>query len=109
RHCAVSDKDRCRRPLRSYVALYLHRPCGRFAHHHGHGCQWLPPQERLNYGSCSTSGPWANWGTPRCLIGPPVLTLGTFPVGGISLAGQIFTLMNCATSADQDAIGCLAG
>ena len=68
-----------------------------------------PDCRGLRYGSCSTSGPWANWGTPRCLIGPPVLTLGTFPVGGISLAGQIFTLMNCASSGDQDAIGCLAG
>jgi hypothetical protein len=64
-----------------------------------------PDCRKLKYGSCSSNGPWAK----PCLIGPPVLVLGNYSVGTISLAGQVFDGMNCSSSKPQDAIGCLAG
>jgi hypothetical protein len=52
-------------------------------------------------GSCSTNGVWTIQYLPK--------SLGNFPVTGIIIASQVFQGMNCSTSKDQDAIGCLAG
>jgi hypothetical protein len=51
---------------------------------------------------CSNNGPWANQYFTN-------LTLGTYPVNSIQKAAQVFAAMNCGTSTDQSAIGCLAG
>ena len=52
-------------------------------------------------GSCSTNGPWTIQYLPK--------SLGNFPVSSIITAFQVFQGMNCSTTKDQDAIGCLAG
>jgi len=57
--------------------------------------------KELKYGGCSNNGPWAKQYLPQ--------SLGSFSVSSIGLAGQIFDLMNCGTSKDQDAVGCTAG
>jgi hypothetical protein len=35
--------------------------------------------------------------------------LGTYAVNDIVTAGKIFAAMNCSSTKDQDAVGCLAG
>jgi hypothetical protein len=52
-------------------------------------------------GNCSKNGPWTKPNLPQ--------TLGSFSVGTIVVAGKVFDLMNCGSSKNQDAVGCLAG
>jgi hypothetical protein len=52
-------------------------------------------------GSCSTNGPWAIQYLPKLL--------GNYSVDTIVKAAKVFKAMNCSSSKDQDAIGCLAG
>jgi len=52
-------------------------------------------------GNCSSNGPWAIQYLP--------LVLGNYSVSNITTAAQIFKAMNCSSTKDQDAIGCLAG
>jgi hypothetical protein len=52
-------------------------------------------------GSCSTNGPWAIQYLPKLL--------GNYSVDTITTAAQVFKGMNCSSTKDQDAIGCLAG
>jgi hypothetical protein len=52
-------------------------------------------------GSCSSNGPWAIQYLPQ--------SLGNFSVANIITASQVFQAMNCSSTKDQDAIGCLAG
>ncbi|MFL5790984.1 MAG: hypothetical protein ACJ76A_05715 [Actinomycetota bacterium] len=51
--------------------------------------------------SCSSSGPFAKQYLPQ--------TLGSYSVGDIVTAAKIFVGMNCSSTKDQDAVGCLAG
>jgi hypothetical protein len=50
---------------------------------------------------CSANGPWANQYLPQYL--------GNFPVGDTATVTAVFNKMNCGSSTDQDAVGCLAG
>lgn len=55
----------------------------------------------LKYSSCSNNGVWTIQYLPQ--------TLGTFSVANIGVADGIWGLMNCSSSSDQGAVGCLAG
>jgi len=52
-------------------------------------------------GSCNSNGPFAIQYLPKLL--------GNYSVDTITKAAQVFQAMNCSTTKDQDAIGCLAG
>jgi hypothetical protein len=56
---------------------------------------------KLKSSSCSTNGPWAIAKLPQ--------SLGNYSVSSILLADPIWAGMNCSSSKDQDAVGCLAG
>lgn len=60
------------------------------------GCIKLPSGT-----SCNNNGPFALSYLP--------LNLGNFSVSNITIAAQVFVGMNCSSSKDQDAVGCLAG
>lgn len=55
----------------------------------------------LKYSSCSNNGVWTIQYLPQ--------TLGTFTVANIGVADGIWGQMNCSSSSDQGAVGCLAG
>jgi hypothetical protein len=52
-------------------------------------------------GSCSSNGPWTIQYLPQ--------SLGNFQVTNITTASLVFQAMNCSSTKDQDAIGCLTG
>lgn len=60
------------------------------------GCNKLPSGT-----SCGNNGPFAITYLP--------LQLGNFSVNTIATAASVFVAMNCGSSKDQDAVGCLAG
>ncbi len=54
-----------------------------------------------------SAGYWKNHPTQMQPLLP--VTLGTFPVATTTIANAIFNAMNCSSTKDQDAVGCLAG
>jgi hypothetical protein len=54
-----------------------------------------------------SAGYWKNHPTQMQPLLP--VTLGSFPVSTTAIANAIFNAMNCSSTKDQDAVGCLAG